>query len=133
MSDHLERSANFGAPSPEGAYAQVVRAGDFLFVSGQGPIDPVTNELSLGDIGQQTALALQNIREILKGRKASVSDIVKCSVFLETASDFAQMNDAYMAFFNGCTPARTTVQAGFVEAGMKIEIDCVAYHPRGPS
>src|ERR1700733_13910818 len=112
MSDHLERSANYGAPSPDGAYAQVVRAGDFLFVSGQGPFDPVTNELSLGDIGQQTALALQNIREILKGCKASVSDIVKCSVFLETASDFAQMNDAYMAFFNGCTPARTTVQAG---------------------
>jgi len=133
MTDGLERISLSGVPSAKGAYCQVVRAGDFLFVSGQGPIDSVSNEFSLGDIGQQTTLVLQNIREILKECKASMSDVVKCSVFLETASDFAQMDTAYRAFFKDLTPARTTVQAGLVEPGMKVEIDCIAYRPRGRS
>jgi 2-iminobutanoate/2-iminopropanoate deaminase len=133
MADRLERIALSGVPSSKGAYSQVIRAGDFLFVSGQGPIDPLSKELSLGDIGEQTTLVLQSIRAILKECGASMSDVVKCSVFLETASDFPQMDIAYKAFFKEYTPTRTTVQAGLVEPGMKIEIDCIAYHPRGRS
>jgi 2-iminobutanoate/2-iminopropanoate deaminase len=118
-----------GSPEPKGAYTQVVRAGDFLFVSGQGPIDPQTNEFSFGDIRHETSLVLKNLESILAGCGASASYIVKCSVFLAEASDFQAMNEVYAAFFQGAPPARTTVQAALVEPGMKIEIDCIAYHP----
>lgn len=118
-----------GAPAPKGAYSQVVRAGDFLFVSGQGPIDPQTQQLVLSDIRSETTLTLNNVERVLAGCGASRRDIVKCGVFLADAKDFAAMNEAYAAFFGDTRPARTTVQAALVEEGMKVEIDCVAYLP----
>lgn len=117
------------APSPKGAYSQVVRAGDFLFVSGQGPIDAVSQEFVFSDIRAETKLTLENIERILTGCGASKRNIVKCGVFLESAADFSAMNEAYAAFFEGTAPARTTVQATLVEPGMKVEIDCIAYLP----
>ena len=98
-------------------------------MSGQGPIDPASNEFAFGDIRQETKLVLENIQRVLEGCGASISDIVKCSVFLAEASDFAAMNEVYASFFKGSSPARTTVQATLVEPGMKVEIDCIAYHP----
>lgn len=118
------------APAPKGAYSQVVRAGDFLFVSGQGPIDPETQEFAFGDIKSETRLTLENVERVLAGCGASRKNIVKCGVFLGKASDFAAMNEAYGAFFGDTCPARTTVQTGLVEEGMKIEIDCIAYLPQ---
>lgn len=117
------------APTPKGAYSQVVRAGDFLFVSGQGPIDPVSQEFVFSDIRAETKLTLENIERILTGCGASKRDIVRCGVFLAKAEDFSAMNEAYGAFFEGTAPARTTVQAVLVESGMKVEIDCIAYSP----
>lgn len=117
------------APAPKGAYSQVVRAGDFLFVSGQGPIDPETQEFVFSDIRKETTLTLENVERVLAGCGASRRNIVKCGVFLATASDFAAMNEAYAAFFGDTRPARTTVQAALVEEGMKVEIDCIAYLP----
>jgi 2-iminobutanoate/2-iminopropanoate deaminase len=118
------------APKPKGPYSPVVRAGDFLYVSGQGPIDPETQEFVFGDIQQQTSLTLENVERALTGCGASRKNIVKCGVFLTAASDFAAMNQAYATFFAETRPARTTVQATLVEEGMKIEIDCVAYLPK---
>lgn len=115
------------APAPKGAYSQVVRAGDFLFVSGQGPIDPETQQFVFNDIQSQTRLTLENIERVLMGCGASRINIVKCSVFLSSASDFAAMNETYATFFGDTRPARTTVQVALVEEGMKVEIDCVAY------
>ena len=129
MSREVQRIDIPNAPAPKGAYSQVIRAGDFLFVSGQGPINPKTGEFIFGDIRSETELVLKNIREVLEGCGASVKNVVKCSVFLADASDFAAMNEVYGAFFDGHAPARTTVQATLVEPGMKIEIDCVAYFP----
>ncbi len=117
------------APQPKGAYSQVVRAGNFLYVSGQGPIDPETQKFMFTDIRRETTLVLENIERVLAGCGANRKHIVKCSVFLATASDFAAMNEAYAAFFGETRPARTTVQATLVEDGMKVEIDCVAYLP----
>jgi 2-iminobutanoate/2-iminopropanoate deaminase len=117
------------APAPKGAYSQVVRAGDFLYVSGQGPIDPVTQDLVLGDIRSETRLTLENVERVLIGCGASRRNIVRCGVFLARADDFAAMNEEYATFFGDTRPARTTVQATLVEEGMKIEIDCVAYKP----
>lgn len=124
-----ERISVEDAPKPKGAYSQVVRAGDFLFVSGQGPIDPGTEQFVFSDIKSETLLTLHNLERILKGCGASRKDIVRCGVFLAKAEDFWAMNEVYAGFFEGCAPARTTVQAGMVEPEMKVEIDCVAYLP----
>jgi 2-iminobutanoate/2-iminopropanoate deaminase len=125
----VERISIEDAPSPKGAYSQVVRAGDFLYASGQGPIDPATQEFVFSDIRGETRLTLENVERVLKGCGASKRNIVKCGVFLARAEDFSAMNEVYAAFFEGTAPARTTVQATLVEPGMKVEIDCVAYLP----
>jgi 2-iminobutanoate/2-iminopropanoate deaminase len=126
----IERLNIPGAPAPQGPYSPAVRAGDFLYVSGQGPIDPATNKFSFGDIHHETRLVLENIRRILEGCGASLRDVVKCSVFLAAAGDFAAMNSLYAEYFGNQKPARTTVQATLVEPNMKVEIDCVAYVPQ---
>lgn len=117
------------APAPKGAYSQVVRAGDFLYVSGQGPIDPETQEFVFSGIQGETKLTLENLERVLAGCGASRRNIVKCGVFLAEAVDFAAMNEVYAEFFAGSAPARTTIAATLVEPGMKVEIDCVAYLP----
>jgi 2-iminobutanoate/2-iminopropanoate deaminase len=126
----LERLIAPGAPQPRGPYSHAVRAGDFIFVSGQGPIDPVTNELKLGDVASETRATLENIRNILKAAGADLADVVRCGVFLADIRDFAGMNQVYSQFFGDIRPARTTVQAVLPAHGSKVEIDCVAYNPR---
>jgi 2-iminobutanoate/2-iminopropanoate deaminase len=118
-----------GAPAPQGPYSPAVRAGGFLYVSGQGPVEPDSGELRLGDIALQTRLVLENVRRVLEGCGAGLQDVIKCSVFLAEAADFAAMNAVYAEFFGAHKPARTTVQAILVEPGMKVEIDCVAWRP----
>ena len=125
----IERLVPPGAPSPQGPYSPAVRAGGFLFVSGQGPIDSQTGEFLLGDIAQQTRKVLENVKAILEGCGASMADVVKCSVFLTDASDFAAMNAVYAEFFGASRPARTTVATALVAPGMKVEIDCIAWRP----
>ena len=126
----IERLTPPGVPTPRGPYSPVVRAGDFIFVAGQGPVDPATNQMSFGDIRHETRLVLTNIQRILEGCGAAMADVVKCSVFLADASDFQAMNEVYAEFFGRDKPARTTVEARFAVAEMKVEIDCVAYKPR---
>jgi 2-iminobutanoate/2-iminopropanoate deaminase len=118
------------APTPRGPYSPAVRAGDFIYVSGQGPIDPVTDKYSPGDIQHETDLVLSNIRKILESCGATLADVVKCSIFLKEGAEFAQMNEVYTAFFGAHRPARTTVVAQFVNAAMRVEIDCIAYKPK---
>ena len=127
----IERIVPAGGASPRGHYTPAFRAGDFIYVSGQGPIDPVTDKLAAGDVEFQTRLTLSNIRRILEAAGAAVTDVVKCSVFLRDIADFAKMNRAYAEFFGDHKPARTTIEAKFHKAEMLVEIDCVAYKPRG--
>ncbi|MFN3324860.1 MAG: RidA family protein [Bryobacteraceae bacterium] len=126
----IERIFPAGVPEARGPYSPAVRAGDFIYVSGQGPIDPETNQFSFGDIRHETRLVLQNILRILEGAGATAQDVVKCSVFLSDGRDFAAMNEVYAEFFGENKPARTTVEAKFAVPQMKVEIDCVAYKPR---
>ena len=126
----IERLTPPGVVAPRGPYSPAVRAGDFIYVAGQGPVDPETNRLSPGDIAHETRLVLNNIKRILEGCGSSMSDVVKCSVFLGEGKDFAAMNAVYAEFFGEAKPARTTVVVSFVEPGMKVEIDAVAYRPR---
>lgn len=127
----IERLTPPGVPVPRGPYSPAVRAGDFLFVAGQGPIDPATDQMSFGDIRHETRLALTNIKKILEGCGASVADVVKCSVFLADGKDFAAMNEVYAEFFGANKPARTTVESKFAVPQMKVEIDCIAFKPKG--
>lgn len=125
----IERIIPPGVPEPRGPYSPAVRAGDFIFVAGQGPIDPVSNRFSYGTIQHETRLVLGNIQRILEGCGASMADVVKCSVFLADAKDFGAMNEVYSEFFGHAKPARTTVEAQFASPPMKVEIDCIAYKP----
>ncbi len=125
----IERIHPEGAPVPRGPYSPAVRAGDFIYVSGQGPIDIETNQMSPGDIRHETRLVLSNIRRILAGCGATMADVVKCSVFLADGREFAAMNEVYAEFFAEQKPARTTVEAQFVIPPMRVEIDAIAYKP----
>jgi 2-iminobutanoate/2-iminopropanoate deaminase len=126
----IERITPSGVPTPRGPYSPAVRAGDFIFVAGQGPVDPETNQMSLGTIQHETRIVLNNIKRILEGCGASMADVVKCSVFLSDGKDFAAMNEVYAEFFGAAKPARTTVEARFAVPQMKVEIDCIAYKPK---
>jgi reactive intermediate/imine deaminase len=119
----IERINLPGAPAPRGPYSPAVRAGDFIYVSGQVP--PET-----GDIAHETRQVLSNIQKILAGCGATMADVVKCQVFLGQAGDFGAMNEVYAGFFGADKPARTTVVAGFMLPNIKIEIDAIAYKPR---
>ena len=112
-------------PKALGPYSQAVVAGGFVFVAGQGPIDPSTQKMELGDIKAETRLELTNISNILKAANSSVDNVVKVSVFLADLNDFDAMNEVYREFFKDNFPARTTVQA-VLRTGRKIEIDCIA-------
>jgi len=126
----IERISPPSLPTPRGPYSPAVRAGNFIFVSGQGPVDPETNQFSFGDIQHETRLVLNNIKRILEGCGASMADVVKCSVFLKDGGDFSAMNQVYAEFFGQDKPARTTVEAKFAEPRMKVEIDCIAYREK---
>ena len=116
-----------GVP-PRGAYSQGWRAGDFLFVTGTGPIDPATGELAGNSIEQQTEQTIDNISAILAADGASLSDVVKVNVHLSDTSFFARYNQVYARRFTQPYPARTTVGSDLGHTpGMLIEIDCIAY------
>lgn len=116
-----------GAP-PRGAYSQGWRAGDFVFVSGTGPIDPVTGELVGDSIEQQTEQTIDNISAILEADGFSLRDVVKVSTHLSDTSLFARYNTVYARRFSPPYPARTTVGSDLGHTpGMLIEIDCVVY------
>jgi 2-iminobutanoate/2-iminopropanoate deaminase len=126
----LDRLIVAGAPTPQGPYSTVVRAGDFLFLSGQGPVDPASGVMqSDATMQEQTRLVLKNLQTVLRGCGADLQDVVKCSVFLRDVNDFAAMNEVYAEVFGATKPARTTVGSGMVAEGMNVEIDCIAYKP----
>src|ERR1700692_4551126 len=119
----IERIFPSSVPTPRGPYSPAVGAGDFIYVSGQGPIDPVTDQLSPGDIQHETRLVLGNIKRILEGCGASIADVVKCSVFLKDGREFAQMNEVYAEFFGDQKPARTTVEEKLPNPLGRVETD----------
>lgn len=112
--------------SHTGSYSAGVIAGDFLFISGQGPLDLATGEVIRGTIEEETLLTLSHIKKIVEAAGATVDSIVKCTVHLEDINDFDRYDKAYSSFFNGVLPARTTVQS-VLSDGIKIEIDAIAY------
>lgn len=118
------------APKPVGPYSQAIIEGDFIFVAGQGPINPLTNTLELGDARSETQRVFENLRAILQASGSSLADVIKCNVYLRDINDFAAMNEVYGTFFTAPFPARTTIQAGALPGGIAVEIECIAKRVR---
>jgi 2-iminobutanoate/2-iminopropanoate deaminase len=113
------------APRAIGPYSQAILSGNFLFLSGQLPIDPVNGEIS-GDIKAQTDQIFKNMASILAEVGASLKDVLKTTVFLKDLNDFAAMNEAYKQYFAHEPPARTCVQVAGIPRGALIEIESIA-------
>lgn len=110
-----------------GAYSAAVEIDGWVYVSGQGPVDPKTAQAVRGTIEQETEMTLRHVQKILAAAGCSPADIVKCTVHLSDINEFDRFNATYRAFFKDVAvlPARTTVQS-VLWSGIKVEIDCVA-------
>lgn len=117
-----------GAPLPVGPYTPAIIAGDFVFVSGQGPNKPGTREILEGDIKVQTRQVLENIRTILAAAGCTMADVVKVSAHLADIKDFSAYNEVYAEYFPQPYPARTTVQS-VLPGPFTVEIEVTALRP----
>tara|TARA_B100000886_G_scaffold36710_1_gene22847 strand:- start:119 stop:511 length:393 start_codon:yes stop_codon:yes gene_type:complete len=117
------------APDPVGPYNQAIKAGNFIFCSGQIAIDPATNEIPcLGDIEKETIQVLKNLSAVLKAGGAKIDDVVKTTIFLTDLSNFIIVNKIYNNFFKvENPPARACVEVSSLPKGVLVEIDCVAF------
>jgi 2-iminobutanoate/2-iminopropanoate deaminase len=114
------------APKPVGPYSQAIIDGDTIYVAGQGPGNPQTGQLEMGDVPSQTVRTLENMKAILEAAGSSLDKVLRCNVYLKDINDFAAMNQVYATYFSSPAPARTTIQAGALPGGISVEIDCIA-------
>ena len=114
------------APAAIGPYSQAIRAGGFLFVSGQIPLDPATGALVEGDVAAQTHRVLRNLGAILTAAGTSFDHVVKTTVYLADMSEFGAMNEVYASYFPAPAPARATIQAARLPRDVRVEIDLIA-------
>jgi 2-iminobutanoate/2-iminopropanoate deaminase len=115
------------APSAIGPYSQAIRAGGFLFASGQIPLDPQTGQIAPGGIVEQTHQVLKNLGEVLAAAGSSYAQVVKTTVYLADMGEFAEMNSVYGSYFGVPAPARATIQAARLPRDVRVEIDLIAY------
>ena len=113
------------APAALGPYSQAIKAGGFVYVSGQVPIDPATGEFVAGGIAAQTDRVLKNVAAVLEAAGSSLNQVVKTTVFLADMNEFAAMNEVYAKFFTEAPPARATVQAARLPRDARVEIEAV--------
>jgi 2-iminobutanoate/2-iminopropanoate deaminase len=114
------------APEAIGPYSQAVVAGEWLFASGQIPIDPATGEVIEGGIAEQTHRVMNNLAAVLHEAGLSLDRVVKTTVYLADMATFGEMNEVYAEHFGDHRPARATVQAGALPKSVGVEIDVIA-------
>lgn len=114
------------APAAIGPYSQAVRSGNFLFCSGQIPLDPKSGQIVSGDIATETRRVLDNIGAVLKAEGLAFQNIVKTTIFLTDLGDFQTVNEVYGSYFKQQPPARSTVQVAALPKGAKVEIEAIA-------
>jgi 2-iminobutanoate/2-iminopropanoate deaminase len=122
----IESVATNRGPKAIGPYSQAIKANGFLFLSGQIPLDPQTQQMVEGDISAQTQRVLENLKGIVEASGSSLAHVVKTTVFLADLNDFSAMNEVYARYFGGHAPARSTVQVARLPADARVEIDLVA-------
>ena len=129
MSDHRPvHAANL--PAPVGPYSPGMGFERLVFVSGQGATDPATGQLAGTDASTQTEQCLKNLQAILQAAGSDLQHVLRCGVFLIDMNEFKAMNAVYSRMFGDHRPARTTIQAAALPgAGLRVEIDCIAYVP----
>ena len=115
-----------GAPKPVGTYSQAVKSGNFLFVSGQIPLDPETGEIINGDFREQTRRVLNNIMAILDASGMSAENVIKTNVYMTDLTNFPIVNEVYAEFFKSDPPARAAVEVSQLPLNVEIEIECIA-------
>ena len=117
------------APEPVGPYNQAIKAGNFIYCSGQIAIDPVSNEINcLGNIEKETTQVLKNLLAVLNAGGAKVEDVIKTTIYLTDLKNFQTVNTIYSDFFDvENPPARACVEVSSLPKGVLIEIDCIAY------
>jgi len=126
MSHHRETITAEEAPKAAGPYSHAVVCGGLVFCSGQTPIDPATGELVDGDIGEQAARCLENLSVVATAGGAQLADAVRIGVYVTDMGTFAQVNEAYAAFFaQGDPPARTTIGVASLPLGAQVEMDAI--------
>ena len=114
------------APQAVGPYSQAIRAGGFIFVSGQIAIDPANGQIADGGIAAQTERALKNLSAILSAAGSGLERVVRSTVFLKNMSDFGAMNEVYARFWTSTPPARSTVEVARLPKDVLVEIDVIA-------
>lgn len=119
--------ATENAPAAIGPYSQGIQGGDYVFVSGQLPIDPATGAFAGEDIASQTRQSLTNIKSILESGGLSMENVVKTTVLLKNISDFGAMNEVYATFFEGACPARAAFGVAALPKDALVEIEAIAY------
>lgn len=115
-----------GAPAPIGPYSQAVLVNNTLYVSGQIPLNPVNGMLEVETVEVATHRVLNNIKSLVEEAGMTISNIVKCSIFLKNMDDFSVVNDVYASYFSENPPARETVQVAKLPLDVPIEISCIA-------
>ena len=117
------------APAPIGPYSQAVQAGQMLFISGQIAIDPSTNELIKGSVGDEARQAMKNVEALLTKAGYTFADVVKTTIFLSDMNYFGEVNEIYGSYFTADFPARETVAAAGLPKNVNVEISVIAYNP----
>ncbi len=113
-------------PKAIGPYSQAIKANGFVFVSGQVPLDPRTQQLVEGDVARQTERVLENLKGIVEAAGSTLDRAVKTTVFLKDMADFAAMNEVYGRYFLSQPPARATVEVARLPRDVRVEIDLIA-------
>ena len=114
-----------GAPKAVGPYSHAVKAGGFLYVSGQVPLDPKTGQIVEGDITAQTRRVLENLSAIIIEAGASLGDVVKCTCFLTSMDDFSQFNAEYAKYFGDILPSRECVEVSRLPKDARVEVSAI--------
>jgi len=114
------------APNPVGSYSQAILENNLLFVSGQIPLNPMTNELEISSIEIATNRVMLNIKALLEASDMKMHNIVKCSIFLTDLNNFTVVNEIYSSYFDGVYPARETVEVSKLPLNVPVEISCIA-------
>jgi 2-iminobutanoate/2-iminopropanoate deaminase len=114
------------APAAIGPYSQAIRSGDFVFCSGQIPLDPKTGEIIPGDVIAQTRRVMENIGAVLRAEGLNFGNIIKATIFLTNLADFQTVNELYGSYLKSDPPARSTVQVAALPKGANVEIEVIA-------
>ena len=114
------------APKALGPYSQALRAGGFIWCSGQIPINPATNSIEATTIEDQTRQSITNLKNVLEAAGSSLANVVKTTVFIKDMNDFAALNGVYAELFGDTKPARSCVEVARLPKDVKVEIECVA-------